>query len=138
MITLTFIICLFCSILTAPPNPGGCIFRTEAIMPYEVIWNAICAVESGFNPMAIGDKHLKEHSYGIVQIRQSRLDDYYNQTGIRYNVTDMFDPMKAKQVFMYYCISSDLEVIARTWNGGSRGMEKKATLEYWQKIKLNL
>lgn len=138
MLTLTFIICMFCALLAAPPTPCAIILVPEVIKPYEGIWNATCAVESNFNPLAVGDKHLTEHSYGIVQIRGERLMDYFKETGIRYTVFDMLNPIKAKRVFMHYCMGTDMEVIARRWNGGTKGMEKEITYEYWLKIQSNL
>jgi hypothetical protein len=107
----------------------------DAIRPYEALWNATCYVETRFDTMAIGDRQLKHKSYGIAQIRQSRLDDYYRRTGIRYTTRDMFNPDKSKEVFMFYATGSDLEVIARSWNGGERGMEKASTRKYWKLIK---
>jgi len=136
--TITLIISLFCALLTAPPSPAMVMFAPPEIKPYEALWNATCAVESNFNPYAIGDKHMKRWSYGIVQIRKSRLDDYYRQTGIRYTVTDMFDTDKSKEVFMYYCTGTDLERISREWNGGNRGMQKKSTKNYWKQIQKRL
>ncbi|MCE5225350.1 MAG: transglycosylase SLT domain-containing protein, partial [Porphyromonadaceae bacterium] len=114
------------------------VFVSYPIRPYEKIWEAICKYESNNDPYAIGDKHLRHKSYGIAQIRKSRLDDYYQRTGIRYTIKDMFDPVKSKEVFMYYASCSDLEVIARRWNGGERGMDKKTTLKYWNQIKKHL
>ncbi len=131
------IIILFCFLtlkLTAPPDVKIYIAKAEVIQPYEAIWKATCKIESNNDPFAIGDKYLKSHSYGIVQIRQSRLDDFYKETGIKYSLTDMFDTVKSKQVFMYYC-QGDNETIARTWNAGPEGMSKKSTLKYWNKIK---
>jgi hypothetical protein len=138
MTTLTLITCLFCSSLGAPPSPAITIVGIDAIHPYEKLWQATCKVESNFNPMAIGDKNLKKHSYGIVQIRAERLNDYYKETGIRYTVKDMFDPKKSKEVFMYYALGSNLESIARCWNGGPDGMNKASTRAYWNLIKSQL
>lgn len=138
MIALTLISCLICACLTAPSSPHVVIAIPDEICPYQALWNATCKTESNFNPYAIGDKHLKNKSYGIAQIRQSRLDDYYKQTGIRYTVKDMFDTVKSKQVFMFYARGTDLETIARTWNGGPDGMSKKATKKYWKLIQSNL
>ena len=121
----------------SPGNKVVSVYVTDPIQPHEAIWRATCKVESNNNPLAIGDKHLREKSYGIAQIRQSRLDDYYRQTGIRYTTKDMLDTVKAKQVFMYY-VSPDPEVTARTWNGGPDGMKKKSTLKYWKLIQANL
>ena len=134
-------ILILLSILTfrsyAPAHMELCVVRDAPIQPYEAIWQAISQTESNGNPYAIGDKNLREHSYGIVQIRQSRLNDFYKQTGIRYSVNDMFDTVKSKRVFMFYA-SGDNEVIARTWNGGPDGMNKKSTKSYYLKIKKSL
>jgi len=138
MLTLTFITCLFCASLTAPPYPCISILAPVEINPYEAQWNATCHIESNFNVNAIGDLHLKEKSYGIAQIRQTRLDDYYRKTGIRYTTKDMLDPDKSKEVFMYYASQyepSQIEQISRCWNGGDRGMNKKSTKKYYLKIK---
>lgn len=137
MATIILIIA-FSWLLAAPPSHIAVIVAPEPIRPYEALWTATCKVESNFNAYAIGDKHLRNKSYGIVQIRQSRLDDYYRQTGIRYSTKDMFNPEKSKEVFMFYARGSNLEKIAREWNGGHKGMNKKATIKYWNKIKSNL
>jgi len=137
MITLAFIICLLPASLTAPPSPTMNIIAPDEIRPYEAVWNAHCSVESNFDTDAIGDLMYKEYSYGIVQIRRSRLLDYYLQTGIWYDVEDMFDVEKSKEVWMYYACQCDpweIERIARLWNGGPRGMQKKSTIKYYLKI----
>ena len=135
MIALTFIISLFSFVLSAPPNQAVYIPEVEAIMPFEALFHATCAVESDFNPYAIGDKHLKKHSFGIVQIRESRLNDYNKKNGMHYRVKDLFNPEISKKIFMYYCQTPDLEVVARTWNGGQGGMKIKSTYQYYLKIK---
>ena len=131
--TITLILIFTFELLKAPSFTVGYIARPEVIAPYEKLWQAVCQVESSGDPFAIGDRHLKNKSYGIVQIRQSRLDDYFNRTGIRYEVADMFCPVKSKQVFMYYA-SGDYETVSRTWNGGAKGMSKKSTVKYWNKV----
>jgi hypothetical protein len=136
LITLTLSISL-----TAPPFRSVAIIRDEPINPYEAIWKATCKVESGNNPFAIGDRHLRDKSYGIVQVRKTRLSDYLRQTGISYTESDMFDPAKSKEVFMWYCTQidyRDTERISREWNGGKRGMQKKATKKYFELIKQQL
>lgn len=127
--------------LSAPPVRTMMVFHSPEITPFEKLWDATCRIESNYNPLAIGDKHLKEWSYGIVQVRRSRLSDYYRQTGVIYSTEDMFDPGKAKEVFMWYASQYkhyELEEISRSWNGGSRGMQKKSTKKYWNRIKANL
>jgi hypothetical protein len=135
---LTILILLITASLKAPSYPAIVIPAGEVINGYEAIWKAICQVESSGNQFAIGDKHLKEKSYGIAQIRQVRLDDYYNQSGIRYSVTDMFCPEKSKEVFLWYASRynvNQIEAISRAWNGGEKGMNKPVTKKYYLKVK---
>jgi len=120
-----------------PQDKSLVILEAPVIKPYEAVWNAHCYVETRSNPDAIGDTKLKKKSYGIVQIRETRLKDYYRQTGIRYTEKDMFDPVKSKEVFMFYATQihpSDIERISREWNGGDRGMKKKSTKPYYKLI----
>ena len=136
MTTLILITCFFCGSLGAPPAPSATIFASDGINPYDALWNATTIVESGKNAFAVGDKHLIGYSYGIAQIRQVRLDDYYQRTGIRYDVTDMYDTIKSKQIFMWYASQMgpyNMETIARRWNGSG-----EMTKIYWKKIKRHL
>lgn len=136
---LIVILLLFISIIAIAPESNNLVIITdEPLNPYERIWNATCRIESNFNSNAIGDLHLKRKSYGIVQIRKTRLDDYFIRTGIRYTEYDMFDPVISKEVFMFYALQylpSQIEEISRCWNGGERGMQKKSTIKYYEKIK---
>lgn len=133
MLTIIFIMLL--SVRVYAPGDGSLpLLQGEPAKPYEALWSAVCFVESSNNPFAVGDKHLKEQSYGIAMIRQSRLDDYFRQTGIRYTITEMFDTVKARRVFMWYAVGTDLERISRCWNGGNRGMEKQSTIDYWHRV----
>jgi len=134
---LTLLITLFCFQLSAPPYERLAIIKAEAINPYEAIWQATCKVESDNNPFAIGDKHLKDYSYGIVQVRKARLKDYYNKTGVKYSEMDMFDPVKSKELFMYYASRynpSQIREISSEWNGGTNWKKKKSTMKYYKKI----
>ena len=130
---VTIFISIFCfQILTAPPNGAGVVFVSERVNPFEDLWQATCQVESSGNRLAIGDNGK---SYGIAQIQQSRLDDYYQRTGIRFELSDMFDVDNSREVFIYYCDNPyNLEAISRSWNGGNGWRHKKQTKDYWQKI----
>ena len=137
----TLILILMFMNLGAPPSNSIVIFENESVNPFENLYKAICEVESSGNPLAIGDRHLKEWSYGICQVRRSRLTNYYRRTGIRYSTSDMFDPTKAKEVFMYYCMDynpSQFMEISRSWNGGYDWERKKSTIQYWKRVKIYL
>lgn len=141
MITMISILMMITTVLTAPPYKTGYIARPEAIAPYEALWNATCYVESGFDVNVIGDKHLKNKSYGIAQIRKSRLDDYFHQTGIRYTTKDMFCPVKSKEVFMWYASQYnpwETREISSAWNAGPEWRKKKSVKNYYQKIQKQL
>lgn len=121
--------------LAAPPNGAAVIFESEGICPFEEIWNATCQVESSGNRFAIGDNG---NSYGIAQIQLSRLNDYFNRTGIRYEMTDMFDIEKSRQIFMFYAGLHgpyQMESIIRSWNAGPRWRNIESTKVYYSKIK---
>jgi hypothetical protein len=129
MILITFLIAIF-SICEAPELKIGYIERENVIKPFEAIWQAVCQVESYNNPLAI---NVKEQAYGIVQIRQIRLDDYIKQTGRFALLKDMYNPEMSKEIFMFFARKhyySDLENIAKDWNGSGKQTEK-----YWQKVK---
>lgn len=137
MIALTFLILINFTLLFAPAEKCLYIQGGEVINPYEIIWQAVCEVESGGDTKAVGDKHLKDYSYGIAQIRKSRLDDFKKRTGINYSLVDMYCPKKSKSVWMYYADEIgpyDYERICREWNGGNKGMQKESTKKYYLKI----
>ena len=139
--TLTLITIMLCLQLSAPPSNTVTIFESEGTNPFENLFKAVCQVESSGNQFAVGDKHLAEWSYGICQIRGSRLNDYYKQTGVRYTTEDMFDPAKAKRVFLHYASQYgpyQFESISRAWNSGPNFKKVKMSKEYWQKVKKHL
>lgn len=125
----------------APGDVTLYILRAEPINPYEKIWEVICKAESNNDPLAYHMEDNGHPSIGIVQIQQSRLDDFNKRTGNNYILTDMYVPENARIVFMHY--TSEIspynnERICREWNGGEKGMTKKSTIKYWRKIKANL
>jgi len=104
----------------APSEARIPILRDEPIQPYERIWQAVITVESGGDSLAVGDKHLKEKSYGISQLRRVRIEDYNARTGSHYTVQDAFSPEVSKRIFMYFAEligPYDTDLIIRAWNG---------------------
>jgi len=133
MVTI-FITTMYFSILTAPPNGAGVVFESEGVNPFEDLWQATCQVESSGNRFAIGDNGK---SWGIAQIQQSRIDDYYQRTGIRFELSDMFDVDNSRQVFMHYASLHgpyQSEAICREWNAGPRWRDIKQSKDYWWKV----
>ena len=57
---------------------------------------------------------------------------------IKYKMKDRWDRIKSIEIFNIYCAHYGLvteEAKARCWNGGPRGLTKKATQKYWDKVK---
>lgn len=105
----------------------------EPASPYDNLIHAIGMVETRLDTTAV---NLTEEAFGFFQVRPIRLEDYQARTGIRYQVEDMLDFEKAREVFIYYAElvgPRDMETIARRWNGSG-----PKTTEYWQKVKANL
>jgi len=109
----------------------------------EDLINALIFIESSGRENAIGDNHMITPSVGILQIRQSLVNDVNriqkrNKRTLRYTYDDRFSREKSIEMFMiwhnHYHQSSDFEKIARCWNGGPRGMNKTATVNYWYKV----
>jgi hypothetical protein len=137
MITLMLITCFFSLRLTAPPAPELILFIPQGINPYEAIWNAICAIESDFDPNACVMEQNGCVSVGIAQIQKSRVDDFNARYGKHYSLADMYTPELARVVFMAY--ASEIspynpERISREWNGGPNGMKIKSTFKYWKLV----
>ena len=103
------------------------------------LWQAVCAVESGGNPMAY---NAKEQAAGIAQIRPICLRDCNRIVGYtRWTLADRYNPIKARAMFetytghymKHYGLTGN-EAAARTWNGGPTGWRKQGTLKYWRKV----
>ena len=113
-----------------PPGKILIIGVIAPIRPYDALWEAVCTVESNNDVMALNRLEL---AHGIAQIRPIRLKDYNQRTGKSYKIEEMYDPIKSKEVFLFYCHKfhfTDLEHMAKRWNG--RG---KKTIEYWKRVK---
>jgi hypothetical protein len=108
------------------------------------LWEAVCAVESNGNPLAVGDGG---RAAGIAQIWAITVKDVNRIAGTNYTLNDRFNVEKSRAIFQLYTEhygkgQSD-EVKARIWNGGPNAMKatgkKLANLNaYWAKIKKHL
>jgi len=119
--------------LSAPDVKVIYIPFTKPLDAYERLVNAVVMVESAGDTLAYNQL---EEAVGAFQIRQIRLLDYYQRTGINYTIEECYNFNISKEIFLYYARQTgyqDYETIARNWNGSGN-----ATLDYWEKIKSNL
>jgi len=107
------------------------------------IVSAIIRVESSNNDSAY---NANEDAVGCLQIRQTMVDDVnriLKRQGKdkRYTYTDRWDRVMSIEMFNIFCEYYGLETaeeIARCWNGGPRGIDKPATVRYWNKVQDHL
>lgn len=114
----------------SPANETLYIQKATPIQPLEHIWLAVCMVESSGNPLAYNSS---EKAVGIAQIRQIRITDFNKQTGKSYQLKEMYDPKKSKEVFMFFALKigeENTDIVIRKWNGSGR-----KTYEYLAKVK---
>lgn len=103
---------------------------TESIEP---LIDAIFWVEAKYDTLAYNPV---EKATGGLQVRPIRLEDYNKRTGKNYQLKEMYEFEKAKEVFLYYARQiglNDWETIAKRWNGSG-----PKTIEYWKKIENRL
>jgi len=101
--------------------------------------SALMFVESSFNDSAYA---ANEDAVGVLQIRKTMVDDVNRilkrqKKDYRFTYNDRWSRNKSIQMFdiyvMHYGLST-AEEVARCWNGGPRGMDKDATVYYWNKV----
>jgi hypothetical protein len=108
---------------------------------------ALIQVESRGNDSCIGDKHLILPSIGCLQIRPVMVREVNRilkkqKDTLRFKYKDRWSRKKSIQMFyiwkdFHHTNSSD-EKIARNWNGGPKGYKRKRTLQYWEKVKIEM
>jgi hypothetical protein len=109
--------------------------------------NALIYVESRGKDDAIGDTHLNKPSIGVLQIRPIMVREVNrilkHQTSLkRFKLKDRFSREKSNEMFKvwknHHHPNSELEMIARNWNGGPKGYRHQRTLPYWVKVQNQL
>lgn len=109
-------------------------------MTIHAVIAALCIVESGGDPTAVGDGG---RALGMLQIHEAVIHDVNRIYGTNFAHTDAFVPRWARRIarlyLQHYCgAHASAERYARTWNGGPRGPKKGATLPYWRKVRAAL
>jgi hypothetical protein len=118
---------------TTPDLKVAYIYSSEPIYAYDRLIKAVVQVESSGDTLAY---NLTEEATGAFQIRPIRILDYYQRTGNNFKIGDCYNFEISKEIFLYYARQAgypDYETIARNWNGSG-----ETTLDYWEKVKLNL
>lgn len=132
-----------------PPRDGkeNCATMVRAL-------RAMVIEESGGNPNAVGDRHMKNKAYGVLQIRKPYLDDVNSFARKRVIATwgrlltmaDMKDPDKAWWVAVEYLTHygrhyqkqtgrhPDIRVYAAIHNGGPDGWQEPCTIGYSNRV----
>ena len=114
------------------------IFDFGNVSESEII-SALMYVESSNNDSAY---NASEDAVGCLQIRQTMVDDINRilrrkKSPVRFTYQDRWNRYKSINMFKVYCKHYNLttaEEIARCWNGGPRGINKPATVIYWNKV----
>jgi hypothetical protein len=118
----------------------------EATMK-NVLYSSIVWVESKGNATA----RSKDGSLGIVQILPVMVKEVNRICKIKginktFTLQDRLNPEKSEQMFWIFqnfynpninwetITMSEMEIIARKWNGGPKGHTKSATKHYWKKV----
>ena len=113
---------------------------------WAILLAAIMQVESG-GVAQVGDQHLKNHAYGVLQIRQPCLQDVNQLRGTSYTLADVhrnssISRWVAVQYLRHWGAVYERrtgkiitpEVLSRIWNGGPNGWKRKSTEVYWAKV----
>tara|TARA_R110000803_G_scaffold49809_3_gene103604 strand:- start:1647 stop:2141 length:495 start_codon:yes stop_codon:yes gene_type:complete len=121
--------------------------QLDSPTPTDLI-DALILVESRGNDSAIGDRHLVgNEAVGALQIRPIMVREVNRILKLqgkiqRFKLKDRFDRQKSINMFIvwkkWHHPNSDLEKIARNWNGGPRGYQYERTFKYWLKVQKEL
>jgi len=127
---ITLLLAIF-SALFAPGNNVISIVSAERISIAEILWGAVKTVESANDNDTI---NYTEGAYGCGQIRQIKLTDFNNHTGLKLRLKDCLEEDVSRNIFAWHCsLYSDIELAAKRWNGSGPKTEI-----YWDKIKKHL
>jgi hypothetical protein len=120
--------------------------KTAEVMK-DVLYSSIVWVESKGNATA----RSKDGSLGIAQILPVMVKEVNRICKIKginktFTLQDRLNPEKSEAMFWIFqdfynpninwetITMSDMEIIARKWNGGPNGHKKGATRHYWRKV----
>jgi hypothetical protein len=115
----------------------------SAITPAELdrLIPALIQVESGGNPLALGDyQQGLPQAVGVLQIWTVMVDDVNRIAGTNYRPVDRLDRAKSIEMcriyFNHYGKKWTMEQAARHWNSGPNKIT--GTDKYWNKVRKEL
>ena len=126
-----------------PEQKTTCVLKDNLITPGQCgppttapLFNAIREVESGGDDFAVGDGGRSRGPYQCGRAAWQDANEWLG-TDLDYDVY-VWDRATTERIMLAYwerygCDTDEKR--ARCWNGGPRGMEKSATLGYWQKVR---
>ena len=129
--TILFVICLVSGLKAD---------ESVKLIDYNQLIDALIAVESGGDDNVVGDKKLRNKAYGCLQIRQPVCDDINRRFNTKHRAEDCLGDRNLsieickKYLSMWGDEKSTDEKLARIWNGGPKGFNKKSTEVYWAKV----
>ena len=112
--------------------------------------NAVIFVESSGRDSVVGDNG---RAVGCLQIHPIMVREVNRKlkkwnAPYTYSLEDRYDREKSIEMFeiiaeQYDCCEDKMQMkffeeVARRWNGGPKGMNKKSTIPYWERVKLHL
>ena len=113
----------------------------EEVVKVPNLIKAIIYVESRDNDSAY---NKSEDAVGCLQIRPIMVREVNRllkkrKSSKQYTLLNRWDRQKSIEMFLVFTKNiSKLEAKARCWNGGPKGMNKTATIKYWNKVKKEL
>ena len=113
----------------------------EEVVKVPNLVKAIIYVESRDNDSAY---NKSEDAVGCLQIRPIMVREVNRllkkrKSSKQYTLLDRWDRQKSIEMFLVFTKNiSKLEAKARCWNGGPKGMNRSATIKYWNKVKKEL
>jgi len=113
----------------------------EDIVKVSELIGAIIQVESRDNDSAY---NKSEDAVGCLQIRPIMVREVNRLLEIRgdsrrYTLLNRWNRQKSIEMFLVYNFRiTNFEEQSRRWNGGNNGMNKTATIKYWNKVKKEL
>jgi hypothetical protein len=127
----------------APIQELKAIPLTSICIDNDKLVDALIHVESSGNDSAYC---VSEDAVGCLQIRKTMIRDVnrilkHRGDTTKYKMKDRWNRIKSVEIFNIYCEHYKLtspEAKARCWNGGPRGLTKKATQKYWDKVNKEL